>query len=182
MIGASQYIEYKDKFIARTIAMIEKGSLMPMITVMGISKKDKSFNFIDLFIPNQVFDSCTIKRMYLNSIIPQIGETLLEDMSIDVVAFSSEAWIRLMEVPVGLNSKDAIPYDWEKLPIKKEMVVMLIESKGRSEPLFYNIVRSEMRVDKDGFGEKVDLVLDDDFRGGDIGGAFTGLYEKFVNG
>ena len=68
------------------------------------------------------------------------------------------------------------------MPIKKEVLMVSMESAFGNETSVYEIVRSGMKVTEEGLSDTIELIKDEELSGENLNfeGRFTGLYKKFI--
>jgi len=114
-------------------------------------------------------------------VLPKVFKELKKRFIPHGIAWAAEAWMRVADKNFN-SSKD----DWKSIPIRKEVIMISIESEDGNEFFMYEIKRSGKQVNSD--GEFVDIVelerFDDEVikkSPEQITGRFTGLFKKFKN-
>lgn len=174
--GKELYLKNIKRYIAA------EGSLFPHFVVIG-EKKVKSDDgepdlaLIHIPIPDEYMKNEDTKDEFVTTVVPEIAKEVTKKFKCEAVGFAAEAWIRIA------NSDKELP-DWKKLPIKKEVVFINIESKNSNLFRVYNINRLGQQVNEN--GELTDHVqLEEDtelsnMNGTSVVGRMTGLYKKFT--
>ncbi len=178
-----QFIEVKETYL-RNIKkyMQEEGGLFSHVSIIAepINHQDNDDNknaIIHIPIPESIANSDQGKEYFITRMIPEIAKKIKQEFDTTGVVWASEAWVRSADK----NSKDPLE-NWKDMPIKKEVLMVSIESKFGNEALIYEIVRKGMQVTEDGLADTIELIKDEELSGKDLnmGGRFTGLYKKFI--
>lgn len=173
------YIEMKKGYMQFVIQFMTKhGGLGPSITVLGTHKEDGKNAIVHVPIPEKFMKTDEAKDEFVDEIVPEIAKKVAQDFTTSGVAWASEAWLRVLEkdkaTPEQLEN-------WKDLPIKKEVLIVSIESDNGNETYIREIVRKGKQVNED--GELVDHIELLELPGYDEGvqgeGRFIGLYQKF---
>ena len=108
--------------------------------------------------------------------LPEIASSLKESFITTGVAWASEAWLRSSHID------DKQPENWKDMPIKKEVLMVSMESAFGNETSVYEIVRNGMKVTEEGLSDTIELIKDEELSGENLNfeGRFTGLYKKFI--
>jgi len=167
------YIEY----LVSTIA--ESGGINPHITVFGDQKNDSNKpSIIHIMIPEEFMKSEDSKDEFVDDVLPNVFKQLKKKFKVHSIAWAAEAWMRV----VGKDTNEEDLKNWKAIPIKKEVIIVTIETKDSSETLMYNIIRKGKKVTKDGdFIDDIELEKEDLTEGVAVGGRFSGLFTKFKN-
>jgi hypothetical protein len=179
-MNTEHYQEMKKSYIEFvTKIMIENGGLNPSITVLGTQIKDGSNAVVHVPIPGKFMKDDNAKEEFLNEIVPQIAKSVNEQFDIKAIAWASEAWMS------EVDTKDADPEklkDWKNIPVKKEVLIVTIESDEENKTCIMEIVRKGKQVNNQGeLIDNIELVEQNQYNHTVIGeGRFTGLYEKFT--
>jgi hypothetical protein len=159
--------------------MCEAGSLFPHITVFAedLDVTNEKPCIVHIPIPPEYMKNDDTKDDFVNNIIPDLFVELKKKFTPVGIAWAAEAWARIGKKADNLNM-DQI----KKLPIKKEVVIITIETIDTSESFIYNIKRNGKQVTKDGdFIDNINLELAEESNGNLVGGRFSGLFELFKN-
>jgi len=101
---------------------------------------------------------------------------LKEKFSPKAIAWAAEAWMRVADKNFN-PEKD----DWKAISVKKEIIMITIESENKNDCFIYEIKRLGKQVTNT--GELIDIIelekLDDLTKPDNIGGRFSGLFKKF---
>lgn len=165
------YIELVKKMIVRN------GGLSPHITVLGKQKTDQSQAVVYVQIPDSMMSTEQGKDLFIEKMVPKIAKDVRDKFDIGAVGWASEAWLRVADI----TKPDPLK-DWKDLPIKKEVLIMTLESADENSTFMYEIKRSGKEVNEDGdLIDHIELVELPDLKEGTMAeGRFTGLYKKFT--
>ena len=179
-----QYIELKDKYLTNIKRyMIQEGGLFSHISVfaekLGYDEDDDQETknaIIHIPLPTKIANSDEGKEYFVTKMIPDIASSLKEGFTTTGVAWASEAWLRSSHID------DKQPENWKDMPIKKEVLMVSMESAFGNETSVYEIVRNGMKVTEEGLSDTIELIKDEKLSGNDLPlqGRFTGLYQKFI--
>ena len=178
-----QYIELKDRYLTNIKRyMTEEGGLFSHICVFAEKIEyneddDESRNaIIHIPLPEKIANSDQGKELFVTKMLPEIANSLKESFITTGVAWASEAWLRSSHID------DEQPENWKDMPIKKEVLMVSMESAFGNETNVYEIVRNGMKVTEDGLSDTIELIKDEKLSGNDLPlqGRFAGLYQKFI--
>lgn len=179
-----EYITLKEDYVNHIKEFItEKGELFPHISVFCKIKDPKDEDekkpaIIHIVIPNEFMKDEKSKDLFLDKYLPLIATDIKEKFLIHSIIWSCEAWLRIAD-----KDFDIVKNDYKELPIKKEVIIISIESDGSDETIIYEIKRTGKQITND--GKLVDTVVLEEFITSDFpsktGGRFTGLFKKFKN-
>ena len=173
-----QFIEIKDEYLKNMKDMLlEEGNIQPTVTIIADHLKENKPAIVHIPLPAKIANSDSGKQMFVDSMIPEIAKVAREKFNIYAVAWASEAWMR--EAPVDKYNPEVD--DYKKLPIKKEILILTVDTGAKTESYVYEIIR--MSVAPDGsIIEDIELVempeLSNHFA--EQGGRFSNLYKKFT--
>lgn len=172
----------KDSYLELiTKILIESGGLNPSITLLGVHKEDGKSAIVHVPIPSKYMNNEETKDEFLDDIVPQIADKVKKDFDVNAVAWASEAWLR--EADTKNMSKEQVMTGWKKLPIKKEVLIISIESEEGVQTTIKEILRKGKQVNEDGqLIDNIELGEMPTFDGNNAAaaeGRFTGLYKKF---
>ena len=176
-----EYQEMKNSYIEFvTKLMVETGGLAPSITVLGTHIKDGLNAVVHIPIPGKFMKNDDSKDEFVNELVPQIGKRVTEEFNVTAVAWASEAWLR--EIDKKDIDPEKILKDWKSLPIKKEVLIITIESSQDTKTCIMEIIRKGKQVNEEGdLIDNIELVEQPNYNEGVVGeGRFTGLYKKFT--
>lgn len=173
--GKELYLKNIKRYIAA------EGSLFPHFIVLGerkISEEgEPDLALIHVPIPDEYMKDEYTKDDFVTNVVPEIAKEITKKFKCEAVGFAAEAWIRIA------NSDKELP-DWKKLPIKKEVVFINIESKDNTLFKVYNINRLGQQVNENGdLTDHVELEEDTELSSMDgttVTGRMSGLYKKFT--
>lgn len=157
--------------------MAEEGNIFAHLTIFAKQLSDDSTSIINVPIPSEFLESERSKDKFTDLILPKLADDLSKRFNILAVLWTAEAWVRVSDV--GDNNKNVLD-NWKEMPVKKEVVIVTVDSDFGEESIIYNIVRDNMSVGPDGLNQSVKLELDQKLcsDGISVGGRFTGLYKK----
>jgi hypothetical protein len=173
-----KFIELKEGYLNDIKSMLlENESLSATITIIGEERTSSSSSIVHIPLPEKIINSDEGKQMFVDIMIPEISKKINEKFSIHAVAWASEAWMREAHVNDYNPEKD----NYKDLPIKKEILIITIDTETSAENHVYEIVRMSIGPDGD-LVEKLDLVELPEMNKamGESEGRFSGLYKKFT--
>jgi hypothetical protein len=152
----------------------ENGNIFPHVNVFAKNIESNKTGCIVIPLTNDILDSEEHKEEFIKNMVPQIAKKIKEQFVIHGVAWTSEVWIRKTDVDKKL------PDNWKSLPITGEMLLISTQFNNKKELTTFNIIRNGKQVNEE--GELVDSIEleESDIKGGEFGGRFSKLYEKFV--
>ena len=165
--------EYLELIVRQTK---DTGGLPNHITLFATHKAPERENksaLIFLAMDSELMDSSEGKDIIVDVVIPKVAERVKKDYVVYGLAWASEAWLRE-------SSLDKKIEDYQQLPIKKEVLIVSIETTQKSESHLYDLVRNGHVVNDEGnFIDnieltKLDIVPDS------TAGRFTGLLKNFL--
>lgn len=177
-----KYFDLQEDYIEHILDYVkESGNLFPHISIFADMLKPKEDEkdkpaLIHIPIDNKFMENDETKNEFVNDILPDVFKSLKEKFIPVGVAWAAEAWMRIPEK--GFNSdKD----DWKAVPIRKEIIMINIESEFGNTCFMYEIKRLGVQVTADGeLTDSVELIkLDELDSPSNIGGRFSGLFNKF---
>jgi len=175
-----QYIDLKNNYIEHLTSMMsEIGSIPAHITVFAdhLDPEDSvKPALVHIAIPPEYMESEDSKDEFVDEKLPIAFKAMKKKFKPFCITWAAEAWVRIA-------SKDSDIENWKAIPIKKEVVIVSMETEDTTETIIYNIHRNGKQVTKDGdIVDNVTLELDEDLnQGGAAGGRFTGLFRTFKN-
>ena len=178
-----QFIELKQDYIDHIKKYVgEEGGIFPHISVFAESKNSKVEEekpaIIHIPIPDDIMSDDYGKEVFVTKIVPKIFSKIKETFVPYAVAWASEAWMRTVEKGSDFDiDKD----DYKQLPIKKEILIITIETEDLQNAYIYDINREGKQINSDGeLVDKVSLQLNEDIQNPDnLDGRFSGLLKKF---
>ena len=173
-----KFIELKEGYLDDIKSMIlENQGLSATITIIGEEKESLSSSIVHIPLPEKIINSDKGKQMFVDVMIPEISKKINQKFNIHAVAWASEAWMREAHVDDYNPEKDS----YKDLPIKKEILIITIDTEDSAENYVYEIVRMSIGPDGD-LVEKLELVeLPEMTKAmGESEGRFSGLYKKFT--
>lgn len=173
-----QFIEIKDEYLQNMKEMLlESGNIQPTVTIIADHLEENKPAIVHIPLPAKIANSDDGKQMFVDKMIPEIAVKLKDRFNIYAVAWASEAWMR--EAPV--DDFDPEVDDYKKIPIKKEILILTVDTGDNVESYVYEIIR--LSVSPTG-----NLVEDIELRDmpelssqvADHSGRFGNLYKKFT--
>jgi hypothetical protein len=176
---AEQFIEIKDEYLKNMKEMLlETGNIQPTVTLIADHLEENKPAIVHIPLPDKIANSDKGKQMFVDKMIPEIAAKVKERFNIHAVAWAAEAWMR--EAPV--DEYDPKVDDYKKLPIKKEILIITIDTGAETESHVYEIIRMAVSPTGD-LVEDIELVdmpeLSKDY--GSIEGRFSNLFKKFTS-
>jgi hypothetical protein len=178
-MNKEEYIELKKSYSEMVTAMLkEKGGLNPSITIFGVEKKSGKNAILYLGIEPMYIKDEKSKDLFVELIIPRISKDIRKDFDINAVVWASEAWVREFDK----SATEIELEEWESAPIKKEVVIIVINSEKENETIVREIIRKGKQVNSEGkLTDTIELVDVPRYNAGVIGdGRFSDLYRKFT--
>lgn len=175
----TQFIEMKDAYLDDIKGMLLKnGNFSATISIIGEEKKDLSASIVHIPLPDQIINSDEGKQLFVDKMIPELSKKLKDKFNVQAVAWASEAWMR--EAPKDDYNPDTDNY--KDLPIKKEILIITIDTETDLESYVYEIVRMSIAPNGD-LIEKINLLILPEMSQvfGSAEGRFSGLYKKFTH-
>jgi hypothetical protein len=175
-----KFIEIKEMYQEHLLDVISStGGLFPHLTIFADLKdplKDENDlpAIIHLPIPDKYMKDETTKDKFIDDVLPDIAKKVKKEFIVHGVAWASEAWMRVIE------KDQKVPDNWKEIPIKKEIVIVTIETDGQKEAIIYEIKRNGKQVNSDGeLVDNVTLEKLEDEQPSSVGGRFSGLLKTF---
>ena len=179
-----EFIEMKDGYIEFVTKMIiDTGSLGPSITILGTHLVDGKNAIVHVPIPPKYMKSGETKDEFVDEVLPDIAKKVSEKFTVLAVAWAAEAYMRIVDKDDRKTEAENI-VDWEKLPIKKEVLISTMDSKDHNDTYIMEIVRKGKVVNSEGeLTDHIELVKIPELESDDVivgDGRFAKLYQKFV--
>jgi hypothetical protein len=172
-----EFKEIKEYYIESTKEnLLKHGTIEPVITIMGNLKDNNTPSALQIVLPEEVANSDENKQLFVDQVIPKLAVEVREKFTIQAVGWSSEAWLR--EIPKDEFNVE----DYKKIPIKREILIITIDTAKESECYAYEIVRMSVSPNGD-LVENVELVELPDVASSasNSQGRFNNLYRKFTS-
>ena len=170
---AKTYIENIKRY------MQEAGGLFPHLTIFAkkleTTAYDEGHSLIHIPIPPKYIESDENKDLLVEDILPTIFDKLKESFTPYGVAWASEAWMRIAK------NEEEFKKGYKDLPIKKEVLMVTIETDHKSESIIYDINRTGQQINSDGeLTDKISLRKSKELNSptATTSGRFVGLYSK----
>lgn len=168
------YLDHLKEYITQT------GSLFAHLVVIGTTKEDNKKSIIHIPVPDEFIQDEKGKELFIKKLVPEAAKEIVKKFNYEVIGWASEAWIRTIDQKDSNNLKN-----WKDIPIKKEVVFIIFESKDGQETIVYDIIRNGKQVNTEGeLADSVDLVEDKElstmYKDSKVTvGRLTGLYKTF---
>lgn len=175
------YEEIREIFIEQAKHFIENaGQMIAHITVYAnhknIENNDDSGkpSIIHIPIPPDSLKSEESKDEFIHDIMPGVAKEIRKKFDTQAVGWASEAWLRTA------HKDDPDLDNWKDMPIKKEVLILILEAEGKSECIVYEMKRNGQKVNSD--GDLIDDIQLEELKemtgaGGEMAGRFFGLYK-----
>lgn len=176
-----KYLELQEDYIQHILEYVkESGNLFPHISIFADITKPKEEEknkpaLIHIPIDDKFMENEDTKDQFINEILPDVFKSLKEKFIPVGVAWASEAWMRVANKNFNPNTDD-----WKAIPVKKEIIMISIESEFNNACIMYEIKRMGTQVNADGeLTSCVELEKLDELGSQDgVGGRFSGLFKK----
>lgn len=155
----------------------EAGGLPPHITLFGYHNDDHEKQaIIHVPIKDELMTSEGKIKLF-NKVIPELAKDIAKkEFTIYALAWASEAWIR------EANRDEAITDNWKDIPIKKEVIIINLESIVKDELIMYDVARVGHKVSDNGeFIDNIELTPITQEPMSNVGGSLSGLSKYFWN-
>lgn len=173
-----QFEEIKEVYINHLKDFIsEIGGLNPQLTILAehIEEEEKIPAIIHIPIPDKYIENEDSKDEFINELLPELIIEVKKKFIPVGVAWASEAWMRIAGSDFDIDKEN-----WKEIPIKKEVVIVSIETDDKTECILYDIVRQGKKVTENGdLIDNIELKLSEESSPSTVGGRFTGLYKLF---
>jgi len=179
-----QYEELKKDYINHIKEYVtDNGGLFPHLTIFADVKKPNKGEenkpaIIHIPIPDEWMESDEMKDKFIDNVIPDLFKDINKKFIPHVIGWAAEAWMRIAD-----KNFDPSKENWKNIPIKKEVIMINIESDRPSESIIYEIKREGKQVNSN--GDLVDVIkLEQEFKdemAPNTGGRFSGLFKKLKN-
>jgi hypothetical protein len=179
-----QYQNLQEDYINHILEYVkESGNLFPHISVFADiikpkneSEKDKPA-LIHIPIDDEYMKDDESKDRFVDGILPDVFKDLKEKFAPKAIGWAAEAWMRVIDKKNFNPEKD----NWKAIPVRKEVIMINIETENKQECFLYEIKRLGKQVNSD--GEMTDIIelnkLDDLSNHESMAGRFSGLFQKF---
>lgn len=174
-----QFNVLKDEFIANIKNyFIDNGSIFPHLTIFANPKEEndegeKKPALIHIPLLDEAMVDEESKDQFINEHFPQIAKAVKERFDPIAIAWTSEAWVRMVDKEENLNN-------WKDLPIRKEVIIISLETEANKECLIYDIKRDGKQINSEGeMVDKVELTSCDSLSNPNgMAGRFSNLFDK----
>ena len=174
------YQEIREIFIGQAKSFIENaGQMLAHITVYAnhkdVENSDDSGkpSIIHIPIPPSFLESEESKDEFIDEVMPGVAKEIRKKFDTQAVGWASEAWLRTA------HKDDPGLDNWKDMPIKKEVLILILEAENKTECIVYEMKRNGQKVNSD--GDLVDDIQLEELKdmtgsGGQMAGRFFGLY------
>jgi hypothetical protein len=171
-----KFNELKENYLDMVVSGTkEAGGLPPHITLFGYHNDDYEKQAV-IHVPiRDEFMTPEGKTKLFNVVIPDIAKDVAKkEFTIYALAWASEAWIR------EAKADKKIDEDWRDIPIKKEVIVINLESTVKNEFIMYDVTRVGHKVSDNGdFIDNVELTMIKQEEMTQVGGSLSGISKYF---
>lgn len=170
----ADHIDYVTNYIKK------EGNIFPCITIIADkinADEDEKSAIIHMPIGSEFLESSKAKDDFVDNIIPKVFKEVKQDFIPYATIWVAESWVRRADKDFDFDKED-----FTTLPISKEVVFILIETKDKEEAIVLEIKRSGMQVNEEGnMVDKIDLVPVEEYNDlpNKVGGRFSGLFKIF---
>jgi hypothetical protein len=175
LILKDDYIDFIKNYV------IENGGISPQLSIFADIKKPTEEQIgksaiVHIPIPEKFMENDMMKEMFIQEVVPDVFSDIKKEFIPQGVAWAAEAWMRVADKDFDMD-KD----EYKKLPIKKEVIIITIESVDNEEVFLFEIKRDGKQVNSEGnLTDAITLTyLDDMKKPNGLGGRFSGLFKKF---
>ena len=171
-----KFNELKESYLKTVVeGTKEAGGLPPHITLFGYHNDDTEKDVI-IHVPIQ--DELMTnegKIILFEKVIPKLAQDVAaKKYSIHAIAWASEAWVREAK---GVKEFDE---DWRDIPIKKEVIIINLESTVKNDFIMYDISRVGHKVSDTGdLIDNIELIKIQEKEMSNVGGSLTGISKHF---
>jgi hypothetical protein len=181
-----KYFDLQEDYINHILSYVKQsGGLFPHISVFAdiIDPKEDEIDkpaLIHIPIDDDFMKDDESKDRFVDVELPKAFKELKKKFEPAGIAWAAEAWMRVIEK----KNFDVIQDNWKAIPVKKEVIMISIESKDYDKKcILYEIKRQGKQVNND--GELIDNIelerLEDMANPDQMSGRFSGLLKKFNN-
>jgi hypothetical protein len=135
--------------------MSEAGGLFPHLTIFADHKdaeEDENKAVIHMIIPPEFMNDDESKDTLVEDILPEMFKEVKKEFIPYGIGWASEAWMRVANTDEFNPEVD----DYKKIPIKKEVLFVSLETRDKSQTLIYEIKREGSQVNSS--GELIDII------------------------
>lgn len=173
-----------EAYINRTLKFVEEyGGVHPHITIFADIKspeneEEERQSVVHVEIPDELLSSEEGKETFMTEVFPKLAEQVKKRFNVYGVTWISEGWMR------SVSKDEQMPDNYKDLPIKKEVIIITVETIEDSNAMMFEMKRDGMQVTSDGdFVEKVELIKigDDNDDSPLTGGRFSGMLKQLID-
>lgn len=175
-----EYNDIKELYIDNVKEiMLDQGGLFPHLTIFAHHKKYKEDEpksaIIHIPLSDDYMSDEDSKDEFVNETLPLVYGTIKEDFVPYGIGWASEAWMRVADKDFDFKSSN-----YKDLPIKKEVLLLSIETEDKSDTYLYEIKRSGSQINSDGkLTDRLELIEMEEMSSmKSVDGRFAGLYKK----
>lgn len=172
------YIKNSLKFVT------EFGGIHPHITIFADIKDpqnedEKKQAILHLDIPEELLESEEGKEAFMIKVFPGLAKKVKEKFNVYGLIWISEGWMRT------IKKDEEMPDNYKDLPIKKEVIIVSIETIENNEGRMFELKRDGKQVTASGdFVDKIELISignEDNDSMKNVGGRFSGMLKQLIN-
>lgn len=175
-----------ENYITNTLNFVtEFGGIHPHIAIFADIKDPQDIDeknqaaVLHLDMPEELLQSEEGKETFMTKVFPELAKKVKEKFNVYGVIWISEAWMRT------IDKDEKIPDNYKDLPIKKEVIMINIETIENTEGRIFELKRHGKQVTSSGdFVDKIELIQFGDEDGNSIknvGGRFSGMLKQLIN-
>jgi hypothetical protein len=181
-------VEFKatiEAYINRTLKFVEEyGGVHPHITIFADIKDPQNEDeqkqaVLHLDMPDELLESEEGKETFMTKVFPQLAKKVKEKFNVYGITWMSEGWMRT------INKNEEMPDNYKDLPIKKEVIIVSIETIENNEGRMFELKRDGKQVTPSGeFVDKIELIPignEDGDSMKNVGGRFSGMLKQLIN-
>lgn len=166
-----EYVEHIKTFVK------EQGELFPHITIFANirvikEENDKKPALIHIPIPDEYMKNDESKDAFIDDIVPELFQAIEKDFKVYAVAWAAEATIRIPPKDFDLDKEN-----YKTLPVKKDCIILTIESKKDNDIFLYEIHKG-LAIGKKGLVDEINLI-ELEQKPKSVKGRFSGLFKNF---
>jgi len=157
-------------------SLLDNGFVVPSFAIMALKVSDEQPALIHMPLPSIYLDSEKAKDRFFSEIFPKMAKEIRKDFKPFAILWASEAYYREAKPDFDLT-KD----NYQDLPIKKEVLIITVDSEEVSTCEIYEIIKSGMSINEEGLIDQISLEKLSDNQGlKEAQGRFSNLYKKLM--
>jgi hypothetical protein len=157
-------------------SLIKDGYIVPSFAIFAYKTSDNFPAMIQMPIPGSFLESDESKENFINNVFPLMAEQVRKEFKPFAILWSSEAYFRETSADFDLEKND-----FRDIPIKKEILIITIDTAENNEVKLYDIKRNGMTVNNEGLVDSIEIsVMEEEVNSSDFSGRFSNLYKKLM--